>query len=318
MAAPHVAGGAALLKQRHPDWTVAQLKSALVLTGKPTILSGEAPVTREGGGLIDLVAANAPLIFAAPTDVSFGLLHTGKSATQSVTLTDAGGGAGQWTVSLAPQTGVGKATITVPATVSVPGRLDLAVSAGAAEGEAMGFVVLKLGTVTRRIPYWFRVVDPKLGREPHGTLSATGTYKGTTAGGASLVTTYRYPDVPHGPLAGPERVFRVTVTKPVANFGVMVLSGSRASPRVVVAGDENRVTSVPGLPLVINPYIDSYGARAAGGRRDPARSRQLRHRLRHRRGRPRLPSRSASGSTTSRPRPCGWCPRAPGAAGTWR
>ena len=52
----------------------------------------------------------------------------------------------------------------------------------------------------------------------------------------------------------------MTVTKPVANFGVMVLSGSRASPRVVVAGDENRVTSVPGLPLVINPYIDSYGA----------------------------------------------------------
>ena len=35
MAAPHVAGGAALLTQRHPDWTVAQLKSALVLTGKP-------------------------------------------------------------------------------------------------------------------------------------------------------------------------------------------------------------------------------------------------------------------------------------------
>jgi hypothetical protein len=40
----------------------------------------------------------------------------------------------------------------------------------------------------------------------------------------------------------------------------MVLSGARASPRVVVAGDENRVTGVPGLPLVINPYIDSYGA----------------------------------------------------------
>jgi subtilisin family serine protease len=260
MAAPHVAGGAALLKQRHPDWTVAQLKSALVLTGKPTILAGEAPVTREGGGLIDLVAANTPLIFAAPTDVSFGLLHTGKSAAQSVTLTDAGGGAGQWTVSLAPQTGVGKATITVPATVSVPGRLDLAVSAGAAEGEAMGFVVLKRGTIARRIPYWFRVVNPKLGREPHGTLRATGTYKGTTAGGASLVTTYRYPDVSRAPLGGPERVFRVTVTKPVANFGVMVLSGGRASPRVVVAGDENRVTGVPGLPLVINPYIDSYGA----------------------------------------------------------
>ena len=180
----------------------------------------------------------------------------------------------------------------------------------------MGFVVLKLGTVTRRIPYWFRVVDPKLGREPHGTLSATGTYKGTTAGGASLVTTYRYPDIPHGPLGGPERVFRVTVTKPVANFGVMVLSGSRASPRVVVAGDENHVTSVPGLPLVINPYIDSYGAaRPVAGAIRPGRAATTSSSTPQ--GRPRPRSRSVSGSTTSRPRPCGWCRPARNAAGTW-
>jgi minor extracellular serine protease Vpr len=33
MASPHVAGGAALLLQRHPTWTPAQIKSALVLTG---------------------------------------------------------------------------------------------------------------------------------------------------------------------------------------------------------------------------------------------------------------------------------------------
>jgi hypothetical protein len=124
----------------------------------------------------------------------------------------------------------------------------------------MGFVVLRLGSVTRRIPYWLRVAEPELGREPHATLKATGIYGGTTAGGQSLVSTYRYPDVARvGPLAGPERVYRVTVTRPVANFGVMVLSGSRVSPRVVVAGDENRLVGVPGLPLVINPYIDSYG-----------------------------------------------------------
>ena len=33
MAAPHVAGGVALLLQRHPTWTPAQVKSALALTG---------------------------------------------------------------------------------------------------------------------------------------------------------------------------------------------------------------------------------------------------------------------------------------------
>ena len=39
MAAPHVAGAAALLRQRHPRWTVAQIKSALVLTGRPVFTS---------------------------------------------------------------------------------------------------------------------------------------------------------------------------------------------------------------------------------------------------------------------------------------
>jgi hypothetical protein len=261
MAAPHVAGGVALLRQRHPAWTVAQIKSALVLTGKPTLLGGEAPVTREGGGLIDLVAANTPLVFAAPTSLSFGFLHAGKSATRSVTLTDAGGGAGQWTVSVVPQAGAGTNTVSAPSTVTVPGRLDLTIGAGSAEGEVMGFVVLRLGTVTRRIPYWSRVVDPKLAREPHGTLRTTGTYRGTTAEGRALVATYRYPDDPRAPaLSGRERVFRVTVTRPVANFGVVVLRGNRASPRVVAGDDENQLVGVPGLPLVINPYIDSYGA----------------------------------------------------------
>jgi subtilisin family serine protease len=261
MATPHVAGGAALLLQRHPDWTVAQVKSALVLTGRPTQLVGEAPVTREGGGLVDLLAANTPLIFAAPTDLSFGLLHTGKTAARSVAFTDAGGGGGQWTVSIAPQATTAGTTVSAPSAVTVPGRLDLTVGAGTVEGDAMGFVVLRLGTVSRRIPYWVRVVDPKLGREPHGTLRTTGTYRSTTAGGRSLVTSYRYPDMARaGAFAGPERVFRFTLRKPVANFGVVVLRGSRASPRVVVAGDENRLVGVAGLPVVINPYIDSYGA----------------------------------------------------------
>ena len=104
MAAPHTAGAAALLLQRHPAWTVAQVKSALVLTGGPvkgnTRSRGETPPTREGGGMIWLPRADQPLVFARPTSLSFGLLRRGAAVTLRVALSDAGGGAGAWAVAV--------------------------------------------------------------------------------------------------------------------------------------------------------------------------------------------------------------------------
>jgi subtilisin family serine protease len=282
MASPHVAGAAALLRQRHPDWTVAQIKSALVLTGTPVHVSGtaEAPTTREGGGLIDVPAANAPLIFAEPTDLSFGLLRSGTVTTRTVALSDAGGGAGAWSVALAPQSSPPGAALAVPATVTVPGQLTVTttVSTEAGEGDATGFVTLTLGGTVRRIPYWFHVAAPRLPGEPHGVLARPGVYKGQTKGKPALVATYRYPEGVRGipnTLSGPEQVFRVTLGAPVANFGVVVTAqgpGVHVSPRVVIGDDENRLAGIAALPLVINPYIDGYGtARPVAGAIRPAR-----------------------------------------------
>jgi subtilisin family serine protease len=273
MASPHIAGGAALLKQRHPTWTVAQVKSALVQTGGPAYgdssRRAEATTTREGGGFVNLPRADNPLLFAAPTGLSFGLVKPGAGAqTQNVTLTDAGTGAGVWTVSLAEQqTHDAPVSIAVPASVTVPGTLGVTanVGAGAAQGEHTGFVVLTRGADTRRIPYWFLVETPQLSA-PVGLLARPGVYKGNTARGKSRVSVYRYPDNPSGvgltaSLPGPEQVYRVHVSRPVANFGVAVTSGG-VEPRVVAAGDENRLVGYAGLPLNINPYSDNWGKRA--------------------------------------------------------
>jgi minor extracellular serine protease Vpr len=67
MAAPHVTGAAALLKQLHPDWTPLQVKSALVSTAgaawADTARTTEAQVELEGAGLINVSRARDPNLF---------------------------------------------------------------------------------------------------------------------------------------------------------------------------------------------------------------------------------------------------------------
>ena len=223
---------------------------------------------REGGGVIDLPKADDPKLFSAPADLSFGLLRRGRSASRLVALADAGGGAGAWTAAVAQQSQDAGVTVTVPASVTVPGTLTVRAAVGprAAERELTGFVVLTRGAVRRRIPYWFRVEAPRLAGEGHRVLRRPGIYRDDARRGASRIVSYRYPDDPSAlglptRLRGPEVVYRVRISKPVANFGVAVVgqsSGSRVTPRIVVAGDENRLVGQTALPLDLNPYLPSF------------------------------------------------------------
>ena len=202
-------------------------------------------------------------MFAAPSSLSLGLVRAGRTASADVTLSDAGGGAGTWNVSLQATAPPGT-DLAAPPTVDVPGALTLSatIAPDAVEGDASGFLVLRRDTETRRIPFWLRVTRPRLGQEPAVRLVKTGLHQGNTHGRKSLVSTYRYPELPGTgvprPLAGPEQVFRVVLDQPVQNFGVVVVSqapGVRVEPRIVAAGDENRLTGYPALPVVLNPYL---------------------------------------------------------------
>jgi subtilisin family serine protease len=268
MAAPHVSGGAALLLQRHPTWTVQQVKSALASTGDPvhpSSGSGEISTLREGGGRIDLVRADQPLLFTDPSSLGWGLVRRGFSDTKQLTTSDAGGGSAPWSVSIAAQSLPGGATLTPLATTLVPGAslpVRLTVSQTATAGDGTGFVVLTRGSDVRRVAFWFHVEVPRLGLDPHRTLRKPGVVRGDTAGQPSRVSTYRYPEGGLAPgvptrLTGPEQVFRFTLRKRVANFGVVVVGhagGVRVSPRLVAGDDENRIVGYTGLPAGLNPY----------------------------------------------------------------
>ena len=142
MATPHVAGAAALLLQRHPAWTSAQVKSALMSTAGPawgdTARTQEAAVTLEGGGLVDLPRAASPFVLTEPASLSFRDLdvnHGTDSRALLVRVTDAGDGAGTWSVQLAPQATSNGASLDVPPALVVPpgGEADLvAVARGSA------------------------------------------------------------------------------------------------------------------------------------------------------------------------------------------
>jgi len=289
MATPHVAGSAALLLQLHPAWTPAEIKSALVSTAGPawgdTARTQEAPVTLEGGGLVALPGAADPKLFTDPASLSFpdlNVLRGAASGALLLRLTDAGGGAGTWQVTLQPQATTPGASVDAPGNVIVApgGEADVSVvasaTAGAVQGENYGFVVLRSGSVTRRVPYFFLVDRPALANAKVVKLKTRQT--GTTATGPNLVEQYRYPVAPFGnapdepPMNedGAEKVYVTSVNGPAANAGVSILkeTGSiRIDPFYLGALDESSVQGFAGTPVDVNAltydYLDPVGAAGA-------------------------------------------------------
>jgi minor extracellular serine protease Vpr len=75
MAAPHVTGAAALLRQLHPKLDQGAIKALLQNSTVPASGFGDTRVTRTGVGVVRVDRAAALTSFAAPGGVSFGRLN---------------------------------------------------------------------------------------------------------------------------------------------------------------------------------------------------------------------------------------------------
>ena len=302
-SAPHVSGAAALLLQRHPSWTPAQMKSALMSTAGPAFddsaLTKEASVLVQGAGLVRVGSADAPLIFSDPQSLSFGYLDVNAGAASRaipVMFSDAGGGSGSWSVEVQPQVASSGATVeAAPFTLSSGGtavvQMVARAAAGSPQGDNFGFVVLRRGDAVRRIPYAFSVTRPQLGNAQVVQLRRTQT--GDTRTGTNHASVYRWPTSPFAVLGffgvdpsvnddGREKVYSLDIPRQAVNAGVVIerpririgaslislfSSNQPIHPWFLNSLDENDVTGYAGIPVNSNGLMPDFlfNVGAAGG-----------------------------------------------------
>jgi hypothetical protein len=190
-------------------------------------------------------------------------------------VSDAGNGAGTWSVSVQPQAATTGAGIDVPSFISVPpgGVVSLPiaarVSASAAPGEQFGFIVLTRGADVRRIPYFFLVSKPAL--ESLRPVALKELQIGSTVKGASRVNVYKYPSTPFGPspnFVGPamnedgaETLYVTHLNRSAANIGVSVLAesaGALIDPWFLGSPNEDDVLGYMGTPVNVNAYMYDF------------------------------------------------------------
>ncbi|GAA5528582.1 S8 family serine peptidase [Herpetosiphon gulosus] len=176
MAAPHVAGAAALLRQAHPSWTNDQIKSALMSTSKyigVTVADGSpAQPLDMGAGRIDLSKASDPGVFLSPPSLSFGQVLTGTTKAIQVSVSNATNVAETYNLStqytgggfsnITAMAGVTLSTnsITVPANGSAQFTVTFNSLAGRGYGDNQGFIVLDGPNHDAHMPAWARVTKP--------------------------------------------------------------------------------------------------------------------------------------------------------------
>lgn len=172
MASPHVTGSAALLLQIHPDWSPADVKSALMSTAVIDVWLDEDRTQRagllgQGAGRIDVNrAADTALIFDRPM-LSYGNLSTALDqptrAELAVTARNVSGAAQTFTLTAnrtaGPDFGITVApiSVTLAAGETVAFNVVIDIPANAPSGDYEGMVTLE-GAQSLHLPLWARAL----------------------------------------------------------------------------------------------------------------------------------------------------------------
>lgn len=178
MATPHVTGAAGLVRSAHPEWTSAQVRSAIVTTTAPeTRVSQTDPAFRPatpyetGGGRLNLERVLDPGLFLMPYHGSFGRLSQGELGVLRVWLESATDAEQTWTLAIEPAAGDAEVSLDQSELSLAPGEkkvVTLSIDTdGVAENEHFGAITLtgSSGTHHLRMAYYAWVDIPDASKD---------------------------------------------------------------------------------------------------------------------------------------------------------
>jgi uncharacterized protein (TIGR03437 family) len=163
-SAAMVAGAVALVKQAHPGYTPAQLKSAVVNTASTNIQddAGLARVRSAGAGKLNAQAAVGAQIAVAPPSVAFILGSTLPST--SLTITNAGPASQTLSLSVAQRDVDARAHLSVPSSITVAAGQTTTITVSLAgsipsAGSYEGQINITGSGVSLHVPYNYLETD---------------------------------------------------------------------------------------------------------------------------------------------------------------